>query len=395
MLEKLSEKTTKASCSCSRFAFVPRQVTLANNNNNMVSTKTLEIGNKTPTIVEPSIKKEKSKSKNKNISKDTNLLSIAVYLQYKGLINTLAALQSEAFIDELDYSEVHALDWETKRMALSKCDAKSNNKGLEELDKEGQEESKCAAAVEPKEILPESQLDKPDKKSKEKKKKKNKSISVENGGSEACSLEGKLASEKSAVEIPLNDKSLKSNDTEKENVSTLDNNTVADKKSSKKRKRIPSKGNDIQPDGAGKPTIEISEDMGKKDRLAESDGHTGKKRKVKTVQDDSSKSEINNSQVSVDNKLNSLAEGEKTPKVNDDQTKADSHGDGYLEKSGREGSATQKSTKKQQNGSAEPKTVNAFRRVKIDEVKFADDRLQDNSYWAKVKLSYILLLYVS
>ncbi|CAA7394009.1 unnamed protein product [Spirodela intermedia] len=33
--------------------------------------------------------------------------------------------------------------------------------------------------------------------------------------------------------------------------------------------------------------------------------------------------------------------------------------------------------------SENPKTVNAFQRVKVDAVKFADDRLQDNSYWAK------------
>lgn len=32
----------------------------------------------------------------------------------------------------------------------------------------------------------------------------------------------------------------------------------------------------------------------------------------------------------------------------------------------------------------QPKTVNAFQRVKIDEVEFVDERLQDNSYWAKV-----------
>ncbi|KAG0467234.1 hypothetical protein HPP92_018814, partial [Vanilla planifolia] len=36
--------------------------------------------------------------------------------------------------------------------------------------------------------------------------------------------------------------------------------------------------------------------------------------------------------------------------------------------------------KEQQSG--EPKWVNAFQRVKIDEVHFADERLQDNSYWA-------------
>ncbi|KAI7990259.1 hypothetical protein LOK49_LG12G02237 [Camellia lanceoleosa] len=30
-----------------------------------------------------------------------------------------------------------------------------------------------------------------------------------------------------------------------------------------------------------------------------------------------------------------------------------------------------------------PKTVNAFQRVKIDAVEFANERLQNNSYWAK------------
>lgn len=42
----------------------------------------------------------------------------------------------------------------------------------------------------------------------------------------------------------------------------------------------------------------------------------------------------------------------------------------------------------------QPKTVNAFQRVKIDDVKYADERLQDNSYWAKVWLfSPVILLY--
>ncbi|VFR00898.1 unnamed protein product [Cuscuta campestris] len=46
-------------------------------------------------------------------------------------------------------------------------------------------------------------------------------------------------------------------------------------------------------------------------------------------------------------------------------------------------SSQEKSTKKQRNGSSEPKSVNAFQRVKADEVEFVDDRLRDNSYWAK------------
>ncbi|XP_076949811.1 uncharacterized protein LOC143622596 [Bidens hawaiensis] len=42
-----------------------------------------------------------------------------------------------------------------------------------------------------------------------------------------------------------------------------------------------------------------------------------------------------------------------------------------------------KSKKKQSNATVEPKTVSVFQRVKIDEVEFAHDKLQDNSYWAK------------
>ncbi|KAL8265273.1 hypothetical protein R6Q59_023403 [Mikania micrantha] len=50
------------------------------------------------------------------------------------------------------------------------------------------------------------------------------------------------------------------------------------------------------------------------------------------------------------------------------------------EKSIREGINAQETSNKQFD---EPKTINAFQRVKVDEVEFAHDKLQDNSYWAK------------
>ncbi|KAG8373977.1 hypothetical protein BUALT_Bualt11G0082200 [Buddleja alternifolia] len=56
---------------------------------------------------------------------------------------------------------------------------------------------------------------------------------------------------------------------------------------------------------------------------------------------------------------------------------------GILFNIGLDNLSERKSARKQRNGSDEPKTVNAFQRVKIEEVKFADERLQDNSYWAK------------
>uniref|UniRef100_A0A7N1A936 Srp40 C-terminal domain-containing protein n=1 Tax=Kalanchoe fedtschenkoi TaxID=63787 RepID=A0A7N1A936_KALFE len=46
-------------------------------------------------------------------------------------------------------------------------------------------------------------------------------------------------------------------------------------------------------------------------------------------------------------------------------------------------STGRKSAKKPRNGSAEPTTIKAFQRVKVEEVVITDERLKDNSYWAK------------
>lgn len=67
----------------------------------------------------------------------------------------------------------------------------------------------------------------------------------------------------------------------------------------------------------------------------------------------------------------------------DEADVSDAHRNEKLEINGEAKSGSQKSVKKQRNGSAEPKTINAFQRVKIDEVEFAHEKLQDNSYWAK------------
>ncbi|XP_024964598.1 uncharacterized protein LOC112504872 [Cynara cardunculus var. scolymus] len=47
-------------------------------------------------------------------------------------------------------------------------------------------------------------------------------------------------------------------------------------------------------------------------------------------------------------------------------------------------SGSQESVKKQRIGSAEPKMINAFQRVKIDQMEFAHEKLQDNSYWRRM-----------
>ncbi|XP_052198935.1 suppressor protein SRP40 [Diospyros lotus] len=58
------------------------------------------------------------------------------------------------------------------------------------------------------------------------------------------------------------------------------------------------------------------------------------------------------------------------------------NGNGSVEEDGGKPGA-QKNRRKEHTSSAEPKTINAFQRIKTDQVQFADERLQDNSYWAK------------
>ncbi|GAB2291411.1 hypothetical protein Dimus_025667 [Dionaea muscipula] len=63
-------------------------------------------------------------------------------------------------------------------------------------------------------------------------------------------------------------------------------------------------------------------------------------------------------------------------------TPSNKDADGILSNNG-DKSSTKKKSAKQRAGSAEPRTLTAFQRVKAEEIVFADERLQDNSYWAK------------
>ncbi|XP_011620761.1 suppressor protein SRP40 isoform X2 [Amborella trichopoda] len=73
---------------------------------------------------------------------------------------------------------------------------------------------------------------------------------------------------------------------------------------------------------------------------------------------------------------------ESLPAKGDGKANVDGNDNGSIMKKENEGHSALKS-KKESNGSAEPKTFKAFQRVKVEEVKFVDDRLQDNSYWGK------------
>ncbi|KAE8665088.1 Autoinhibited Ca(2+)-ATPase 10 isoform 1 [Hibiscus syriacus] len=179
-------------------------------------------------------------------------------------------------------------------------------------------------------------------KSKDKKKKKNKltSDSLVEGAAHVSEDTQNAATTTNANDIPLEDKTSKSKkkkkkddseDVEKgkskddENRISKVDSTVTDDKISKKRKRLDSEVHDTQP--VNENAIEDS-----------------KRRKMETTEE----------------QLNSLV-------------------DGNIEKNRKH--SEQKSSKKQQNGSAQPKKP--FQRVNVEEVVFVDSRLEDNSYWAK------------
>ncbi|KAM3736735.1 hypothetical protein ACB098_09G002900 [Castanea mollissima] len=224
-------------------------------------------------------------------------------------------------------------------------------------------------------ILPESLAEEPDMKRKERKKKKSKLES----GSVPGVIEEKYKELVSSEEIGVKSKSKKkrkdglvsesvfggnSKDLETEDVNgnnseknefDASHEVVAnEKKGSKKRKRLASEEHDFQ--ALDKNAVEESE-------------RSEQPAKVNVSQGSEKASQGESGQVS-------SKDFQKPSSKN-----LDGQANGNTEKN-EEKSAFHKN-KKQRNGSVEPKTITAFQRVKADDVVFTDERLKDNSYWAK------------
>ncbi|WCJ42311.1 Nucleolar and coiled-body phosphoprotein 1 [Euphorbia peplus] len=172
----------------------------------------------------------------------------------------------------------------------------------------------------------------------EKKKKKKKK---DKKSSDPVIDEGKPNKTDSKEEVQISEK----DETEKEN------------KSSKKRKRVVAEEDVVQP--ANEKVVEESKPK-KKDK--------SKRRKTEVSEETKVEEE------------SPKAQKEEDTKVTAEQVNGLSNGS--LEENG-EKSAVQNSTKKEMKGSAEPKAVKHFQRVKVEEVVFSDERLKNNSYWAK------------
>uniref|UniRef100_A0A0A9D7E0 Srp40 C-terminal domain-containing protein n=1 Tax=Arundo donax TaxID=35708 RepID=A0A0A9D7E0_ARUDO len=81
-------------------------------------------------------------------------------------------------------------------------------------------------------------------------------------------------------------------------------------------------------------------------------------------------------------KKRKLEEEGTNPPAKENSTANPTLSNGFMEDNSKENSTISKPSKRRKK-SSEPKTVDPFKRVKMENIKFADDRLQDNSYWAK------------
>nr|CAB3462621.1 unnamed protein product [Digitaria exilis] len=163
------------------------------------------------------------------------------------------------------------------------------------------------------------------------------------------------------------DKSATEADDTKGKSSVVDTVKNDNKKKEKKKRKKSDPEENVQVEGkevAGKDSVPKPEDENKSGmEIEEGDNGkpsnenavTGKKRKLEEVKGSNTTEE--------DNTANNQ-----------------SLTNGFAEKTGQDSNIK---PSKRQKHSSEPKTVNAFQRVKLENVKFADERLQDNSYWAK------------
>lgn len=369
-----------------------------------------------------------SKSKTKSLTQEQKtflLHSVIKYLENNALSKTLKRILSEAQIEGEEWKSA-ALDLEDLYCKyLDTCNHDEKTVNNQELQAEGNTKDNMSSGAVSKEVVKKKKTSESEKEAvadqsdtvekevddskkssvelsevnvlsaKTKGKKKDKKRSdYTNESVEVRSLADTAIDENNKVTDKIKDKKKKksrSNNVDQDDMDLMkvvvedqskDLSSAAcddekEKKSSKKRKRLVSDENEIQSD---------NNEAGEESKSKKAKGSEKSKKKDKsTVLGGNEESEKENSRAA---NIDSTKTSKKLPEEqenggleNTNKVQLD-HLNGDLEKSGYK-SSNQKSTKKQHNGSAEPKTVNAFQRVKIDEVEFADEKLQDNSYWAK------------
>ncbi|KAI7750638.1 hypothetical protein M8C21_018977 [Ambrosia artemisiifolia] len=271
--------------------------------------------------------------------------SILHYLHRGGFSKTFKRFLSEAQIqdDTWKASSVNLEDvyckyikdcCQTKDNAVVESETKEKKKKKNKHELASGDETKSEAVKKPADDSTNEDNAVVEPETKTKKKKKNKQAS----GDEA------KESKSEAVEKPVDDST---NDLE-----------VNESKKERKDKKKKSKEQEVSTKEVGDVDVKEEKKSSKKRKrlLSDENDHLSDKMETKQTVEEATK----------ENETELNAQKNEKPEMN-----------------GGEKPESQKSAKKQRIGSAEPKTVNAFQRVKIEQVEFAHEKLQDNSYWAK------------
>ncbi|KAL9361682.1 hypothetical protein Peur_044467 [Populus x canadensis] len=197
-------------------------------------------------------------------------------------------------------------------------------------------------------------------------------VATEEKSKDVASSEGNKATV-SETENKPKDKKKKKNKLSDADADSNDNKNVKYEEGKKKKDIVVSENMYVETLDEGKSNkVDSEKDDSKNSKKDDKENKSSKKRKRFPSEDDATQPA---DEKAVEDSKRRKMESSEEPKEN-------GQANGNLEKNG-EKSSLQQSLKKEKNGSVEPKTVKHFQRVKVDEVVFSDERLKDNSYWAK------------
>ncbi|KAK1305249.1 hypothetical protein QJS10_CPB11g01792 [Acorus calamus] len=346
--------------------------------------------------MEEEVNEQKGRPETLDMKRGLLLRSIEAFLETNGFSKSLSRFRTEAGIDQINTGKGQSLDLEhvfhkfiKKRGYPAEADdiclKTQGSKDLKSSADPNITDSPPAENViskDKKKKKDKSMSESPDEigdssKSKDKKKKKSKSVS-DNSQVESSPQAVNIGKTEESVGFETNGYLSKS-DHGKEDALLVNGIDELEDKTPKKRKHLSIEESSLKvengtsnkekkrksKDSENNMKMEVST---KSERSQTEEGHLGhhKERKVKNYED------LNKSPTTPLDDLTDDQNGVREQNfeminVNNTTEKSD------LARSG----------KKEGKNSAEPKTVKAFQRVKVDDVKFADERLQNNSYWAK------------
>ncbi|WVZ10945.1 hypothetical protein V8G54_015475 [Vigna mungo] len=287
-----------------------------------------------------------------NSKRESTLLlhhAIARYLELSGFSKTLKKFLSEAQIEvgyknDLEESILDLEEMHLKYIEICGKDAKANIKDQKE-----------------------QVADVPDKnkegKSKEKKKKKSQLVSE----SLANNVEGNQLESVTAVA----DNKVSADDSTDVKVINGSETQKKSKSKSKKKDKRSGKSDEIAHTEDPNETVLKEENIEFSSKEKTSEEKKDSKKRKRTISEE-------NGQEVADVKADEENKRRKTENINASKESIKEN----IENTG-EKSSVQRSQKKQQKESVEKPVKTAFQRVQVDKIQFTDERLQDNSYWAK------------